>query len=467
MTMHKEKDLKELLTPYQDDCVNWLVREKRGLLALEPGVGKTLTTLATIDELGLKRILVVAPASVCGVWPLEISKWLGDKLPVTILRGTPAKRGLAYEQIENGFYIISYETVRSDIVKLLAIKWDAIVLDETIKLQTPTSKTVKAVMKLHADVRIALNGTPISNGWADIWATFEWLERGSLYGNYYSFRNYHAVMSPHVPGMILGWRDTERIKKRTAHLMKRITKQEALKDLPAIMEQTIPVELGSAELKVYRGIKEDLLLKLPDVNVPIENALVELIRLRQTVNGLFHFPDLGKSDSAKLDVALELLGQVARAGKKAIVFTGFKVTALELERRFKKEFAKENYQSRLIIGDVSQEDREQNVQDLWHDPNVTVLIGTDAMATGLNLQCASYVINIDLPYSYAKYEQRIGRAWRMGQTESVTVWNLEATGTVDARVASILSKKVATSGDFTGDVERVSLSREEIINLIN
>ena len=112
------------------------------------------------------------------------------KNTATVLRGTPKARNKFYDMWrardgdKNGFVIMSYETARSDVNILKEIEWDAIVLDETIKIQTPTSKTVKAILKLTAPVRIALNGTPISNGWSDIWATFEWLEAGSLYGNF-------------------------------------------------------------------------------------------------------------------------------------------------------------------------------------------------------------------------------------------------------------------------------------------
>lgn len=474
MTMHKVKSADEIssaLTPYQRDSVDWIKKQGCGLLAFSPGVGKTLTTLATIHELGLKRVLVIAPASVCGVWPQEIEKWLGKDYSTTILRGTPKTRDKQYrawrEHGLDGFAIMSYETVRSDVDTLKEMSWDAIVLDETIKIQTPTSKTVKAVMKLTAPVRIALNGTPISNGWSDIWATFEWLERGSLYGNFYTFRAIHAVMSPYVQGMITGWRETEKIKRRTAHLIKRITKQEAIKDLPAMIEQVMPFELSAVELKTYNEIKKELILRLPDENVPIENALVELVRLRQTTNGLFHFPELGESKSSKLELAIELITQVANAGAKIIVFSSYKQTIEELERRCSKEFHKAGYKTRMITGDVDQELRSVHVKDFMEKSEVVALLGTDAMATGLNLQEASYVMNIDLPYSYAKYEQRIGRAWRMGQKQQVTVWNLQATGTVDEKIAKILAKKVSLSDDFTGDGVRVGLSREDLTDLVN
>ena len=145
-------------------------------------------------------------------------------------------------------------------------------------------------------------------------------------------------MNPYVQGMITGWRDTIKIKQRTEHLMKRVTKVEAIKDLPAMIEQTVPFELSTVERKFYEGIKKNLVLTLPDESVPIENALVELVRLRQTTNGLFHFPELEESKSSKLELAIELIGQVAGAGGKIIVFSSYKTTINELEQRCAKAF---------------------------------------------------------------------------------------------------------------------------------
>ena len=84
------------------------------------------------------------------------------------------------------------------------------------------------------------------------------------------------------------------------------------------------------------------------------------------------------------------------------------------------------------------------------------MIGTDAIAHGVNLQEASYVVNFDLPWSYAKYEQRIGRAWRKGQKNAATVYNLEANGTVDAHVRKILERKMKNADEV------MSVTRDDL-----
>lgn len=443
--------------------VDWIVEKKRGLLWAEAGLGKSLTTLAALERLDCKRVLVIAPASVLGVWEDESRKWIAEPVGhFKAVRGTPKQRGYTYDTYftANDFVyqrlVISYETARGDIKLLRAIKWDAIVLDETLKIQTPTSKTTKAILSLTAPVRIALNGTPISNGWADIWATFTWIEPTALYGNWYAFRAVHAVQNPHVPGMIVGWRNVDQIKKRVEPHYIRRTKAECLPDLPPMTETPIRFPLNTKEQKVYNSIKKELLLKLPDkMDEPIANVLTELMRLRQVCNGLHVFGEAERG--SKIDALIEWLEPVIASGSKVIIFTSFSTTADKVEQELNNVFGKRLGKTALkITGAVAGGDRDEIVRSFKEDEAVGILVGTDAMATGLNLQAASYVINLDLPWSFAKYEQRIARAWRLGQTSPVTVWNFLAQGTVDEKVAEVLGRKMETADEFAG------VTREDI-----
>ena len=83
----------------------------------------------------------------------------------------------------------------------------------------------------------------------------------------------------------------------------------------------------------------------------------------------------------------------------------------------------------------------------WFKNSGRILVGTDAIAYGLNLQEARYVVNVDRPFSFAKFEQRIGRVWRKGQKNAVTVYNLEAKNTVDVHVRKILERKVLAADE--------------------
>lgn len=439
------------LMPHQIKGKEWLTHQKRGLLAFEPGCGKTLTTLETLKHTDVKDdlTLIVAPTPLLGVWVEEMQKWYQTS-PV-MLRGGPAKRKELYSKIFKGYYVISYETLRQDIKIIREIKWDAVVLDESSKIQSPTAKITKAILSLKPVTRIALNGTPISNGWQDLWAVMTWIEPLSLYGNFYKFRAIHAVMNPNFPA-IESWRDTETIKRRIAPWIMWAKKTEVLKDLPPCDPQSIRVTLSAPERKVYERIREELLVKIEGEDIPISNALVEMTRLRQAANGLHAFEE-GNTTSSKFEAISELLASVPE-GEKVIVFSMYKQTINALTKSYKESNAVS------ITGDTPTKQREENLHSFINSKKTKCLFGTDAISKGLNLQCASYVINIDLPWSYASYDQRIGRAWRAGQTKSVTVWNIMADNTVDGHVAKLLSRKIQTADDAAG------VTRQDLLNIL-
>lgn len=438
--------------PHQEQAVSWLLKNRRGLLAHEPGCGKTLTALETINREGAKRVLVVAPAPLLSVWRDEAEKWYGRK--VVELRGSPAVREKILDDLnrlerqESVILVCGYETLRIDFAKLKDYSWDALIYDETLKIQNHAAKVTKCAMQLKAPLKIALNGTPISNSWADLWPVMTWLEPLSLYGNFYKFRGVHAIMNPYFPA-ITGWRDTETIKLRTAPLMHVRRKRDVLDDLPDMTEQTVEFELSAAEKVIYRTIKDELRIELAGEDVPIGNALVKLLRLRQAANGLFAFGD--DKTSSKLDTLEELLEKIP-ADAKVLVFTSFKDTANEIKRRLGDK-------TEIITGDSSYAEREESIARFRSVSRV--LVGTDAIAYGITLTEASYVIMVDLPFSYAKYEQRIGRAWRKGQKNAVTVYNLEASGTVDAHVSRILQRKLKTADEVT------SVTRDDLRSILD
>jgi SNF2 family DNA or RNA helicase len=87
--------------------------------------------------------------------------------------------------------------------------------------------------------------------------------------------------------------------------------------------------------------------------------------------------------------------------------------------------------------------RQRAIEQFTNDPSVMAFVSTDAGGLGLNLQAASYVLNMDLPWNPARIEQRIGRAHRIGQSNPVNVINLIALNTIEQRVLEVLYQKQA------------------------
>ena len=94
-----------------------------------------------------------------------------------------------------------------------------------------------------------------------------------------------------------------------------------------------------------------------------------------------------------------------------------------------------------LEGSVPQRKRQDLVNRFQKDPACRVFLATNAGATGLNLQAANTVINVDLPWNPALLEQRIGRAHRMGQKRPVQVFVLVTDGTLEENLLATLSSK--------------------------
>lgn len=414
--------------------VDWLIKNKRGILYWVPGSGKTLTALEALHRLECKNVLIVAPVSLLSVWSDELKRFYDE--PSTIIRGTPAKRFALW--YADGIKIVGYETLRQDF-KTMPRKFNAIVLDEAAKIACPVTKITKRILQLDAPVKIVLNGTLLANSIGDLWSPCEWLERGVLFGNWYHFRAVHAVMNPYIPGAVVGWRNVSDVEKKCAHLISRKTKEEVLTYLPPVTEQVVTFQLSPKERAVYERIRREAIVKIRDEDMPVSNALVELTRLKQTTNGTFVFGE--NEPSSKIRVLKELI-ETLPVDAKAVIFSNFKTTV--------DKIVEELPGALKISGDVLGAERDATMEVFRTDPTKRFLVMTSAGEKGLNVQTASYLFSMDLPWTNASHEQRIGRLWRTGQKNHVHIYILEAEKTVDVKCREILEKKKKMADDFQG-----------------
>src|SRR4029077_20962952 len=92
---------------------------------------------------------------------------------------------------------------------------------------------------------------------------------------------------------------------------------------------------------------------------------------------------------------------------------------------------------------VPGKDRRGLLERFRDDPECRVFLSTDAGGTGLNLQTADTVINLEVPWNPAVLEQRIARVHRMGQHRPVQVFNLVTRDSIEERVTRVLEQKKA------------------------
>lgn len=132
---------------------------------------------------------------------------------------------------------------------------------------------------------------------------------------------------------------------------------------------------------------------------------------------------------------------VSGARRKLLIFTEHKDTLNYLVKRIGDMLGNENA-VRTIYGGTNRDERRKVQEEFRNDPEVIVLIATDAAGEGVNLQNANLMVNYDLPWNPNRLEQRFGRIHRIGQTEVCHLWNIVAAGTREGEVFKKLFDKI-------------------------
>ncbi|MCI0622295.1 MAG: DUF3883 domain-containing protein [Acidobacteria bacterium] len=127
--------------------------------------------------------------------------------------------------------------------------------------------------------------------------------------------------------------------------------------------------------------------------------------------------------------------------QKLVLFTEHRDTLNYLENRITTLLGRREAVV-IIHGGMGREERMKAQESFRHDPEVQVLLATDAAGEGINLQRAHLMVNYDLPWNPNRIEQRFGRIHRIGQTEVCHLWNLVAEETREGEVYRLLLEKL-------------------------
>lgn len=426
------------LYPFQVEIKDFMVSTGSCLNASFVGSGKTLTSLAACLSLNARKVLIIAPKSVVLQWAIvEGPKWLPNSL-FKAIGGSKLGRYEDYILFDEGFMVIGYETARLDFERLAAIKWDVIICDEAHRLANPRTKLYKALLKLTSRHRFGLTATPIMNKAEDMYGILNWIRPGVL-GNYWGFINRYCVKDQW--GSVKYYRNMDELAARcTPHIIKK-TLAEVGMQLPEYTEEKIPIVLSSPERKTYDQIKAELLFDIkPWIINKIENpvmlemSIVKLGKLFEICDSMELIGD--GLESSKLEVLKEHLESTIVNGQKAIIISRFSRMAEILKTQLNK------YNPLLISGATG---NRQSILNDFAQGNHQILIGTEAIGQGLNLQMANILYNYDSAWNPARMEQRAGRIYRNGQDKPVFIYNLVVQKSVEGWLQKKLIKKAELS----------------------
>lgn len=477
------------LYPYQKEGTRFAVRAGKAIIADEMGLGKTLQAIASAEvylrEGMAEQVLVVCPTSLKYQWKREIERFTGgDRVEcsgegmddgltipkVVVVEGTPAKRAKLYKA-PAPYKIVSYHTMCNDVRHLGKLDTDVLIMDEIQRLKNWDTLISRAARKIASRYAVLLSGTPMENKLEELYANMELVDQFCL-GPYYQFRDQHILLHPET-GAIMGYKDLNAIGEAVSNRLLRRTKKGVRLQLPKRSDQFVLVPMTQRQDDLHSEFKWDLLVilnKYRKYHYMTEQDRLRVLKLlgqmRMVADSTFILEqNLTTRSDVKIAEVMNLLDNVLESGdEKVVVFSEWermtRLVAMELDKR--------GVRYEYLNGRVPSKRRGELVDDFTTLPESRVFLSTDAGSTGLNLQVASTLINMDLPWNPAVLEQRIARIFRLGQEKPVQIINLVSKGSIEEGMINKLRfKKSMFEGVLDGGADTVFVDESKFKKLMD
>jgi SNF2 family DNA or RNA helicase len=451
-------------TPWRHQAqAYWFCRERpAALLNCGLGTGKSrvvVDLVCSVQE--IRRVLILAPKSVVGVWPRMFEAH--GSSPVCVYaptKGTTAKKAKDLSDALGApgkvVAVLNYEAAIQGLKKgmadlLLRQRWDLVVLDESHKIKAPSGKTSRLVSHLSAARRICLTGTPMPHSPMDVFGQFRFLDPWIYGTSFVAFRNRYAK-TIQLPGtsqvMIVGFQNQEELARKMDPITFTARTEDVL-DLPPWTDVDREFDLAPAEAKAYKEMQREFVAELKSGVVTAANALVRLLRLAQITSGVIETDEqvkerLGSSKRALLSEVLEECGR-----EPVAVFCRFH-SDLDQVR---------DVATGLGLETLELSGRRNDVPTGRWDRGDVLAVQEQAGGVGVDLTRCRFLCFWSLGYSLGNHEQARGRVWRPGQTRHVSYIYLVARGTVDVAVREALAKKKNVVDYVLGQIDPMAAGR--------
>lgn len=458
---------------YQQQLVDFTMERKRVGLFVDMGLGKTLATLATVDELFKKGslspdkpILVVAPKMVAlDTWSREAEKW-GYDIDVLINIGlTKKKREALFEKARN---VTKPTLLTTNPEQLEHVKtafsdrinpFQMIIVDELSLFKSATSKRFEYLQELSERIEyfIGLTGTPAPNSLLDVWSQLVIINPNIKYElgrTFFQYRNHFFapdVVNPRT-GVVFSWKlnpgaEEAIYQKIEPHVIS--MRGSGLVDIPDVTYTNEYVYMDKKSKKVYDYFDKEIRKELSGLDqgeqlnvqtganeVTVANSAILKSKLLQLATGAMYDSDSTVSErkytvfhDAKIEKLKELINV---ANSPVLVFYNF---VSDLERIQK------------AIPDIAVLDtKDKNANTLikkWNEGRIPVLLANPASTGhGLNLQDGGHIIVwFSQTWRNEVYRQANKRLHRSGQKHPVQIIHIVTKDTADEEVVPRIDEK--------------------------
>jgi len=429
--------LKAQLRDYQEEGFRWMARltywGAGACLADDMGLGKTVQTIALmLHRADRGAALVLSPASVLYNWKSELQRF-APTLDVTLLNEEEDRAAAISSAADHGVVLCTYGLLVREAELLRQKQWDLVVLDEAHTIKNRNTKMSSAAMDLQAEARILLTGTPVQNYLAELWNLFQFINPGLL-GTFEHFTNRYILPIERDENKAV----QSQLRRAISPFLLRRTKAEVVEELPEKTEIVHLVNLSSAERTAYEALRLSAQETMEEEQKVGVNVLSMITRLREAACSISLVSKEWAGGSSKIEAFKELVEQVVMGGNRVLVFSQF-TSFLAQARKALDDM--EGMQYLYLDGSTPTRRRSEMVKQFQHGDCPVFLISLKAGGLGLNLTGANYVIHLDPWWNPAIEQQATDRAYRIGQTQNVTVYHLVSDRTIEQKILRLHKTK--------------------------
>jgi SWI/SNF-related matrix-associated actin-dependent regulator 1 of chromatin subfamily A len=437
---------------HQKESIEKLAGSKRFILADDMGLGKTTSTIIAALETGVKKTLIVCPASLKINWQREIENY-SDR-SVYIAEGKNFST-------EHDFVIVNYDILKNfydlknkDKSPISQSNFDLIVLDEAHFISNPQAVRTKLVNSFSKKVKYLwlLTGTPMTNrpmNYFNLLSLIEspvaqnWIAYAIRYCGGYQFKAGNRKI-----WNVTGATNLEELRDRTSKQVLRRLKTEVL-DLPDKIITPIYLNLKSKQYEGLMGEYYDWYDKNEDERKSLTVQFSKLMKVRQVIA------------EEKIKNTIEIAENIIEQGKKVIIFTNFTDTLNRIVEHFGKIAVK-------LDGSTTKPARQHAVDQFQENEKIKVFVGNvKAAGTGITLTAGEAVIFNDISFVPGDMSQAEDRAYRYGQKNTVSIYYPLFENTIEGIIYDMVNYKKKNIETVMGDNIDTGDFVEEIMNKIN
>lgn len=454
---------------HQKRALNKILRlDGRCALFMEMGTGKTKVAIdwAGIGfyNAGVRRVLIVAPLSVLGVWPRQIRQHSNVPSRAFRLEGSTRRRMATLARVlrhpdetKLTYLIINYEGIWREAdeggsveASILAWKPDLVIFDESHRLKNPTSKQSRAGYRIGkaVDQTLILTGTPITKAPLDAFGQFRVVDdkifgRGDQRSDWKNFREKYGIWGGWGKHQLKGYRNLDELITKVRTWSYRVRKEQCF-DLPPKLWVDVPVTLSDRSIELYHKMANEMIAEIETgVISTAKIVLTKLLRLSQITSGFLKDENgvIRIFDDAKLRACKDLLHDlVIEEGHKVVIFVRF-IPDIE---RIAGELVKMKIKYRKLDGSVPGPLRDRFQREFQDGEEVRVFIAQiQSGSEGIELFAADCAIYYSMNNSFINYAQSQDRLHRPGaeRHEKITYYRLIAPRSVDVLTYRALEEK--------------------------